>query len=335
MLQDLHQSTAESPREAQRSPQRIINYLRVSVTDLCNYRCVYCMPPEGVQWMPRSEILTFEEICSVVRAAIPLGINRVRLTGGEPLIRRQLPELVRMLVSLPGIEETYLTTNGSLLEELAADLRHNGLSRLNVSLDSLKPERYREITRGGSIEKVWKGIEAALKAGFNPIKLNVVVIKDANDDEIEEFVTLTKDNPFEVRFIEYMPFGSPDISQKLAYVSAEEMKRRISAMGPLRTLPGQSLSGPAERYRLDGAKGAIGFITAMSHSFCSRCNRIRLTADGRLLPCLFSAHSVEVKSLLRGGAPPERITQALRLAIESKPASRSDSCHNYMHSIGG
>ncbi|GAB4345838.1 MAG: GTP 3',8-cyclase MoaA [Candidatus Abyssubacteria bacterium] len=335
MLHDQHNPCGEASKAPPCAPRRIINYLRISVTDLCNYRCVYCMPPEGVKWLPHSEILTFEEICSVVRAAIPIGINRVRLTGGEPLIRRQIPELVRMLVSTPGIQETSLTTNGSLLDELAAELRRSGLSRLNVSLDSLRPQRYKEITRGGDIEKAWKGIEMALRVGFNPLKLNVVVIKDLNDDELMEFVNLTKENPFEVRFIEYMPFGSPDISQSFTYVSADEMKLRLASLGPLRKLPGQSLTGPAERYKLDGAKGTLGFITAMSHNFCARCNRIRLTADGRLLPCLFSGDSIEIKSLLRSNAPAERITQAVRLAIESKPANRADSCRSYMHSIGG
>ncbi len=316
-------------------PKRIINYLRVSVTDLCNYRCIYCMPPEGVERLPHSEILTFEEIRSVVKAAIPLGINRVRLTGGEPLIRRGLPTLVEMLSHLPGIEEVYLTTNGSKLEEFADVLRANGLSRLNISLDSLKPERYKEITRGGDIEKVWRGIEAAKKAGFEPIKLNVVVIKGVNDDEVEDFVAFTRDNSFEIRFIEYMPFGPMEDMGEYKCVTADEMKKRIGALGDLKRLPGASQSGPAQRYRLEGAKGTLGFIPAMSHSFCDTCNRIRVTADGRLLPCLFSKRSVDVKSLLRSNAPASEIAGAIRLAIDSKPAVRSGRSESFMSSIGG
>ncbi|MBI4832754.1 MAG: radical SAM protein, partial [Candidatus Lindowbacteria bacterium] len=182
--------------------KRTINYLRISVTDFCNYRCTYCMPPGGVEWMPRAEILTFEEIRSVVSAAIPLGVNRIRLTGGEPLMRHGIVDLIRMLARLPGIDDIALTTNGSRLEEFAIPLRESGVKRLNVSLDSLRPERYGQITRGGSFDKVWRGIEAARSAGFDIIKLNVVVIKGINDDEIEDFATLTRTHPYEVRFIE-------------------------------------------------------------------------------------------------------------------------------------
>jgi cyclic pyranopterin phosphate synthase len=214
-------------------------------------------------------------------------------------------------------------------------LRRNGLKRINVSLDSLKPERYRQITRGGKLDKVWKGIEAARRAGFEPIKLNVVVIKGVNDDEIEAFASFTKENPFEVRFIEYMPFGPSNVSGKFKHVSAEEIKKRISALGKLQPLPPWNSSGPAERCQFEGAKGTLGFIAAMSHTFCSKCNRIRLTADGRLLSCLFSGQSVEVKSLLRSGAPIEKISAAIRLAIESKPLRRPASCESFMSSIGG
>ncbi len=316
-------------------PKRIINYLRVSVTDLCNYRCTYCMPPEGVERLPHSEILTFEEICSVVTAAVTRGINRIRLTGGEPLIRRGIADLVRMLACLDGVKEVYMTTNGSLLEGLAGALRESGLNRINVSLDSLKPDRYREITRGGDLETVWRGIEAARRAGFHPIKLNVVVIDGFNDDEIEAFAALTLEQPFEVRFIEYMPLGPAEVSGRFRCVTADTMRERIGRLGDIKLLPEVSRSGPAERYKLPGAAGVIGFIPAMSHSFCPTCNRIRLTADGRLLPCLFSGDSVEVKSLLRSGASTEVIASAIRLAVDSKPAVRAASCNSYMSSIGG
>ncbi len=315
--------------------KRTINYLRISVTDFCNYRCTYCMPPGGVEWMPRAEILTFEEIRSVVSAAIPLGVNRIRLTGGEPLMRHGIVDLIRMLARLPGIDDIALTTNGSRLEEFAIPLRESGVKRLNVSLDSLRPERYGQITRGGSFDKVWRGIEAARSAGFDIIKLNVVVIKGINDDEIEDFATLTRTHPYEVRFIEYMPVGPTELSEKYTHVSAEELRKRISALGELRRLSDDSHGGPAERYKLEGATGTLGFISAMSHRFCSSCNRIRLTADGRLLSCLFSGKSFEVKSLLRSGAPPEKIAETIRLAIESKPMERSERCSNFMSSIGG
>jgi cyclic pyranopterin phosphate synthase len=328
-----HDETADNC--AVSNPQRVINYLRVSVTDLCNYRCTYCMPPEGVEQLPHSEILTFEEICSVVKAAIPLGINRVRLTGGEPLVRRGVPELVKMLTNLPGIEEVYLTTNGSLLDKFAQTLKENGLSRINVSLDSLKADRFHRITRGGNIDDVWRGIHAAENAGFDPIKLNVVVIKGVNDDEIETFAELTIERPFEVRFIEYMPFGPADSLMNYECVTADEMKERISRLGNLQRIPGTSRSGPAERFRLKEARGSIGFIPPMSHSFCSTCNRIRLTAEGRLLSCLFSNRSVDVKSLLRSGAAIEKISDAVRLAIESKPSMRAERCESFMGSIGG
>jgi cyclic pyranopterin phosphate synthase len=204
------------------------------------------MPPEGVQRLSHDEILTFEEICCVVSAAVPAGINRIRLTGGEPLVRRGAAGLVGMLNRLPGIEEVYLTTNGSLLAEHAEALRENGLCRLNISLDSLRSERYRRLTRGGNIEDVWRGIEAAQKVGFEPIKLNVVIIKDMNDDEVEEFASFTRDHPFEVRFIEYMPFGSIEEKRNYRHVAVNEIKRRIAGLGKLERLPGENRSGPAE-----------------------------------------------------------------------------------------
>jgi len=333
---DIENRTAGTPApNAVPGRKRVINYLRVSVTDLCNYRCTYCMPPKGVRRLSHSEILTFEEICSVVSAAVPLGINRIRLTGGEPLVRRGMVGLVEMLVRLPGIEEVYLTTNGSLLDTFASDLRRSGLSRVNISLDSLRPERFHEITRGGNLADVWRGIEAARRAGFKPIKLNVVVIKGVNDDEIEDFAAFTREHPFEVRFIEYMPFGPSETLKDYTCVTAEEVKKRISALGDLTRLPGASLSGPAVRYKLEGAEGVLGFIPAMSHSFCSTCNRIRLTADGRLLSCLFSGRSIDVKSLLRSGAGTEKIADAVQLAIESKPSAHPGHCESFMSSIGG
>ncbi|RJP25885.1 MAG: GTP 3',8-cyclase MoaA [Candidatus Abyssobacteria bacterium SURF_5] len=324
----------KTSRDARRT-ERTINYLRISVTDLCNYRCIYCMPSGRVRRLPHSEILSFEEIATVVRAAVPLGINKLRLTGGEPLVRKGVPKLVEMLARVPGIEEIYLTTNGSLLEKLALPLKRSGLTRINISLDSLRPDRYREITRGGDLEKLWRGIAAAEKAGFSPIKLNVVMIKGINDDEIEEIAALTFDRSYEIRFIEYMPLGPCDVSAQFVHVPAEEIKRRLAKLGALMPLPKWNSSGPAERFQLQGARGTLGFISAMSHNFCATCNRIRLTADGRLLSCLFSGQTVEVKSLLRSSAPPSRLKEAIQLAISLKPAARASTCRNFMNTIGG
>ncbi|RLJ05710.1 MAG: GTP 3',8-cyclase MoaA, partial [Candidatus Aenigmatarchaeota archaeon] len=277
---------------------RGINYLRISVTDRCNLRCIYCIPPEGVSQMPHSAILSYEEIQTVVRAAAELGINKIRLTGGEPLVRAELSKLVRMLSQIEGIEELSLTTNGVFLKKHAMELKQAGLSRVNVSLDTLKPDKFRYITRLGELEAVLEGIEAAKEAGLEPVKINTVVMRGINDDEILDFARMTRENGWHVRFIELMPFNG--VTEFVPFI---ELQQHISLLGKLEPCPdstGITGNGPAIYYRLTGARGTIGFINPLTeHSFCSRCNRMRLTPDGKLRPCLLGEDEIDLKMPLR------------------------------------
>ena len=281
---------------------RRIEYLRISVTDKCNLRCVYCMPLEGLDWLRKEEILTYEEIASVIGAMAPMGLRRVRFTGGEPLVRRDLHRLVRMTAEVPGIEDISLSTNAVLLAGQAEDLRRAGVKRVNVSLDSLRPDRVDAIARRpDSFEKVMAGLDAAERVGFDPIKLNVVLIRDQNDDEVEDFAELTLDRPWHVRFIEMMPTGANlDLSDG-SYLSCQEALDRVRAIDALEPVEGPSGNGPATYYRFPGAPGTIGVITPMSHNFCDRCNRMRLTADGHLRPCLFGDLQTNLRDPLRKG----------------------------------
>ena len=297
---------------------RNINYLRISVTDRCNLRCIYCMPPEGLRQMPQGEILSYEEIRTVVQAAAELGIHKVRLTGGEPLVRAELPQLIRMLRQIEGIRELSLTTNGTLLKKSALELRQAGLSRVNVSLDTLRADRFRHITRVGELKDVLEGIEAAKKAGFDPVKINTVVMRGINDDEILDFARMTNSEGWHVRFIELMPFG--DVAQSVPSV---ELRQRIELVGKLEPCPdfnGIVSNGPAVYYRLDGAKGVIGLISPLSEpSFCSRCNRLRLTPDGKLRPCLLAEEEVDLKMPLRNRVPLAQVKRLILKAVASKP----------------
>jgi cyclic pyranopterin phosphate synthase len=294
---------------------RSINYLRISVTDRCNLRCIYCMPPEGVPQMSHSEILSYEEIRTVVQAAAELGINKIRLTGGEPLVRAELPELVRMLSQIEGIQELSLTTNGTLLKNNALALRQAGLSRINVSLDTLRPDRLRYITRLGRLKDVLEGISAAKKAGFDPVKINTVVMRGINDDEILDFARMTYEEGCHVRFIETMPFkGVAD------FVPSAELRQHIGLLGKLEPCTSITGNGPAIYYRLAGAKGTIGFISPLTElSFCSRCNRMRLTPDGRLRPCLLGEDEIDLKTPLRNNASMEELKRLILKAVASKP----------------
>lgn len=296
---------------------RRIEYLRVSATDKCNLRCVYCMPEEGLPWLKREEILSYEEIASVVRVMAPLGLRRVRLTGGEPLVRKDLPELVAMISSVPGIEDVALSTNAVLLAPFADALREAGLNRVNISLDSLRPERVDALSRrAGSFARIMDGIAAAERAGFHPLKINMVLIRGRNDDEIEAFAERTRDRPWHVRFIELMPTGANlDLSAD-AFISCQEALDRVRAIGDLEPATGPTGNGPATYYRFSGAKGTVGVITPMSHNFCDRCNRMRLTADGQLRPCLFGDLQTDVRGPLRRG---ESIEPAIREALRIKP----------------
>jgi cyclic pyranopterin phosphate synthase len=297
---------------------RVIDYLRISITDRCNLRCIYCMPDAGVLPIEHKEILSYEEILRVVRVAAALGVKKVRITGGEPLARKNVTYLVASLREIPGIEDLTLTTNGVLLGKYAGELADAGLNRVNISLDSLRPERYREITRGGDIASVLKGIEAAEQAGLLPVKINMVPIRDLNDDEIEDFAGMTLRSSRQVRFIEFMPIGAGDLWNRERYISTDEIKMRVEKMGTLVAVK-QRRDGPARYYRIGNAPGVIGFISALTHHFCGDCNRLRITSDGKLRPCLFSETEIDLKPALRGGSPDEEIERLLRLAIEVKP----------------
>jgi cyclic pyranopterin phosphate synthase len=301
---------------------RPISYLRISVTDRCNLRCVYCMPAEGVPWRPHEQVLRYEEIEKIVQAAAELGISKVRLTGGEPLVRLGIADLVRMIARIPGIDDLAMTTNGILLSRYAAELAEAGLQRVNVSLDTLRPERFQRITRRGQLEDVLAGIEAAREAGLEPIKINTVVIRGMNDDEVVDLARKTMEAEWwNIRFIELMPMGNNVADDwRDRVVTAAEIREKIEAVsGTLEPAKMSTGNGPARYYRLPGARGTVGFITPISEHFCYQCNRLRLTADGQLRPCLLSDREIDLRTLLRQGADVAEIKALLLEGIESKP----------------
>jgi len=296
--------------------QRPINYLRISVTDRCNLRCIYCMPPQGVRLSPRSEILHYEEIQAVAQAAAALDINKVRLTGGEPLVRSGLSHLVEILSQIEGIDDIALTTNGMLLRQYAAPLRQAGLRRVNVSLDTLKREKFHRITRHDKLGDVLDGIKAAKEAGLDPVKVNMVVIRGINDDEVLDFARLTIEQEWHVRFIEPMPFG---IGEDISFVPTGEIQERLLSLGSLEPcLPSQG-NGPAKYFRFEGTQGTVGFISPLSEHFCFNCNRLRLTVDGKLRPCLLSDEEIDLKIPLRRGASPDELKGLIQQAVAQKP----------------
>ncbi|MFO8010457.1 MAG: GTP 3',8-cyclase MoaA [Dehalococcoidia bacterium] len=301
---------------------RPINYLRLSVTDRCNFRCIYCMPLQGIKTLDHSDILSYEEIMLVAEAAAGLGINKVRLTGGEPLVRADLSNLVEMLSAIDGIDDLTLTTNGSLLRRHARELKDAGLSRVNISLDTLRPERFEQITRFGRLEEVLRGAETAGAAGLYPIKFNTVVMRGINDDEITDFARKTIEDGWHVRFIEFMPIGESSGENNGRFISIAEITEHIEKLGTLETgkLDG---NGPAKYYRLPGATGTIGFISPISNHFCYQCNRLRLTADGKLRPCLLSDDEIDLRGPLREGASADDLKRLIEKAIESKPKGHS------------
>ena len=320
---------------------RVINYLRISLTDRCNLRCAYCMPEEGIRCLPHAEILTYEEILRLARLAVGGGIRKVRLTGGEPLVRKGVVEFVCRLGELEGLEVIGLTTNGVLLADYAEDLRACGVSRINVSLDTLRPDRYARITRRDAFHRVLEGLRAAERAGFKPIKINVVAMRGVNDDEILDFARLSLEKPYHVRFIEFMPVGAENGWTKDRFISTDEIRERIGRLGSLRPLQHRPMDGPAERFVLEGGRGEIGFIGALSHRFCSQCNRLRLTSAGTLRGCLFSDEEIDVKTPLRSGASDEVLSGLIQRAIETKPAGHGSllqsprKCSRPMSTIGG
>lgn len=308
---------------------RTIDYLRLSVTDLCNYRCRYCMPAEGVEKGPHGSILTVEELVEIGEAAVKLGVRKIRLTGGEPLVRRGILDICRGLRAIPELKELCLTTNGSLLPELAQPLREAGVDRLNISLDTLKPERFQEITRRGTLDEVMKGIRAAEDAGFQNLKLDTVLMGGVNDDEIGDFLALTMEHPWEVRFIELMPMGPCAAWPKERFLPVTEVLRRFPQLEKIRP------NGVARRYRLPGAVGTAGLIAPVSYEFCGDCRRIRVTADGRLKGCLHSREEIPLRGL-HGDA----LTEAIRRGILQKPRQHHLTEHasdtpRTMNQIGG
>lgn len=308
---------------------RTIDYLRLSVTDRCNYRCRYCMPEEGVCKREHRDMLTLEELAEVAAACVRCGVKKIRLTGGEPLVRRGIVELCRLLRAIPGLEELCLTTNGSLLPDLALPLREAGVDRLNISLDTLRPERFAQMTRLGQLSDVLSGIRAAEAAGFHDLKFDTVLIGGFNDDEIADFANLTLDRPWEMRFIELMPMGPCADWDSSCFLSADAVLSRLPELEPLES------QGVARRYRLPGAKGAIGLISPVSHDFCAQCRRIRVTADGKLKGCLHSREELPLRGL--HGA---ELEAAIRRGIEQKPqrhhlAERKSDTPRNMNQIGG
>ncbi|NUO38601.1 MAG: GTP 3',8-cyclase MoaA [Gemmatimonadaceae bacterium] len=301
---------------------RTIQYLRISVTDRCNFRCRYCMPLEGLPWLPKSDILSYEEIAEVVRQLAPLGLRRVRLTGGEPTIRPQVSRLVAMLRAVPQVEDIALSTNGVKLPGLASELAAAGLDRVNISADSLRADRIVAIARRDLGFDPVQAAMAAESAGLDPIKLNVVVMRGTNDDEVVDFARLTLEHPWHVRFIELMPVGEMETLTDEHVVPSDEVLSRIStALGRLEASGGPARgNGPAAYWRLAGARGTIGVITPMTHTYCGSCNRVRLTADGRLRTCLFGDHEVDLRTPLRSGIPLEPF---VRQAMAEKPQAHA------------
>lgn len=319
---------------------RKISYLRISVTDLCNLRCVYCMPPGGTELSRKEEILSFEEILKIIKHGVRLGINKIRITGGEPLVRKGITSLVRHIIGIKGIDDIAMTTNGVFLKEFATELKSSGLSRLNISLDTMREDRYRDITRGGKIQDVFEGVEATLKAGFKGTKMNAVVMRGTNDDEIQDFVRYILERDIELRFIELMASGWKNMVDEERFVPTSEMIEKVKEVGELVPVKQRVGGGPATIYRIKGALGSIGFISAVSKPFCSTCNRLRLTSDGRLRSCLLSGGEVDVKDILRSSDLNEKelaeaLTEAFIKVTTMKPTVHSGKNSAIMNQIGG
>ena len=320
---------------------RSISYLRISLTDHCNLRCQYCSPQEGQVKLTSEELLSYEEILRVVRIAVSLGIEKVRLTGGEPLVRRDVLTFIKALAEIPGLNDIRLTTNGVLLADYAEALQEAGISKLNISLDTLRPERFQQITGVDAFARVWAGINKVRELGFSPIKLNIVALKGVNDDEFIDFARLTLTEPLQIRFIEFMPIGASALWDKKKYVSSQGIMELLKPLGKLEPVPARRMDGPARIFRLAEAVGSVGFISPISHHFCDRCNRLRLTSEGRLRSCLLSDQETDLKERLRNGATDEEIKELIIAAILNKPRGHTIStegagnCHGQMSRIGG
>jgi cyclic pyranopterin phosphate synthase len=322
---------------------RKITYIRVSVTDRCNLKCTYCVPSCGTtSSLPYPELMTFDEMLRIIRVAARHGLNKVRITGGEPLVRRGVVDFVANLSKIEGIRDIAMTTNGVLLRNYAKDLKKAGLKRLNISLDTFDPEKFAIITKGDCFEKVWEGILEAERVGFEPLKINTVVTRGANDHEVIDFAKMTLTRKVQCRFIEFMPVDDWDLWKK-QFVSKAEMIQNIeAALGKLHPLHEEQKDGPAVLYRLEGAPGAVGFISAISEHFCDTCNRVRLSADGKVKHCLFSESYIDFLEAMRNGCSDEDIEQLFATVMETKPEGHKIDMHNesekFLHSminIGG
>lgn len=319
---------------------RKISYLRVSVTDLCNLRCVYCMPPGGSELSRKEEILSLEEILKLIKHGVSLGVNKIRITGGEPLVRKGIISLVNQIAEIKGIDDIAMTTNGVFLKEFATELKSSGLSRLNISLDTMREDRFAEITRGGNIADVFDGVEAVLKAGFKGTKMNAVVMRGDNDDEIHDFVRYIMERDIELRFIELMASGWKDMVDEDRFMPTSEIMERVRGAGELVPDKQRIGGGPATIYRIKGALGSIGFISAVSKPFCKTCNRLRLTSDGKLRSCLLTGGEVDIKDILRSFNLDEkemqdRLTEAFFRVTDMKPIVHSGRNRAVMNQIGG
>jgi cyclic pyranopterin phosphate synthase len=321
---------------------RVHDNLRISVTDRCNIRCFYCMPEDGVKYMAREEILSFEEIERFARVAVSLGVTKLRITGGEPLVRKDLPVLIRKLAGIPGVQDIALTTNGVLLARHARALYDAGLRRLNVHLDTLDRERFLRITRRDDLDKVLEGIEVARGLGFGPIKINAVAVKNLLEPDLVPLARFGREHGIEIRFIEFMPLDSQGIWARNSVLTADEMIETLSReIAPLIEIPDRDPRAPATEYRFADGIGRVGFIASVSRPFCLNCNRIRLTSDGKLRYCLFAIEETDVKTLLRNGAPDEEIAATIRATVHKKWIGHEINSSQFvapprpMYAIGG
>ena len=298
---------------------RDIHYLRISLTDRCNLRCVYCMP-EDIQFRPRAELMQDDELLRLVRLTTELGFHKFRLTGGEPTVRANVVDIVRGIAQMPGVRSLSMTTNGLLLKNLAQPLAEAGLQRVNVSIDTLDPVKFKRLTRWGQVEDVWAGIEAAEAAGLLPMKLNAVIVRGYNEDDVVDLAALTLDHPWQMRFIEMMPFGDVAEFQQAQVVTAAQMREKIQArLGPLEPVDGGRLDGEARLYHLAGGQGDVGFISSVTEPFCASCTRARLTADGKLRMCLLREYEVDLLTPLRAGASQDDLKALILTAVRHKP----------------
>jgi cyclic pyranopterin phosphate synthase len=305
-----------SPAPLTDSFGRVVRDLRVSITDRCNFRCTYCMPAEGMVWQDRAELLTFEEITRVVGVFTSLGVEGVRLTGGEPTVRAHLPVLVAQLASLPARPELAMTTNGASMRLMAEDLRAAGLDRVNISCDSLQPQRFAEITRRDSLPAVLDGIQAAKAAGFDPVKINCVLMRGVNDDEIVDFARFGREHGVSIRFIEFMPLDADDRWQRGAVVPSSEVIERVAAAFPIEEIAHGP--EPASRFRFTDGAGEIGVIASVTQPFCASCDRVRVTADGQFRTCLFALDETDLRAIVRGGGSDDDLEAAIRTAVDHK-----------------